>query len=180
MFPYDKFDNDVDETMLRFNINQITCRRRRRARLKRLVVVQVQAKLFLSSTFRSNFYSQHFPYTIFLDSCCLVALFEEALLLFAVDQGQRAVEELSLSAGVDRGGVESVAGDDPLGGEEAVDADGAARVDPPGGDAHLRTQAHPVAVGHPAMGRGLMYTYYVLSLLQGLGYASFIYSFGSN
>merc|ERR1719414_2612565 len=100
-----------------------------RCKSKRQTVLHANAM----STFRSNFYySQHFPYTIFLDSCCLVALFEEALLLLAVavDQGQGAVEELSLSAGVDCGGVESVAGDDPLGGEEAVDADGAARVDP--------------------------------------------------
>ena len=61
------------------------------------------------------------------------------------------MQELALPAGVHGGGVVSVARDDPLGGEEPVDANGAASVDAAGGDSHLGPEAHPVAVRHPAI-----------------------------
>merc|ERR550539_1636268 len=46
------------------------------------------------------------------------SLLEEILLLLA--DGEGPVQELALPAGVDGGGVVSVSGDDPLGGEQPV------------------------------------------------------------
>ena len=64
------------------------------------------------------------------------------------------MRKLLLPLGVLPGRV-VVAGEDPLGGEQALHAHGPARVDPPRGDANLRAKTHPIAVRKPGKNKNI-------------------------